>query len=204
MFWTKPPLILTQLFRQALWKIPTDEKVIYLTFDDGPHAILTPFIIDQLKQYNFSATFFCLGSSIEQHPDLFQQLKANGFGIGNHGYNHLSGWKTSTEKYLIDIEKANQLMQSNLFRPPYGRLSWNQWKELKDQYKIVMWSVMPEDFREDLTEEAVFIRLKENIQPGNIMVLHENDKSLKHCKQILPRYLSLLKSKGYTVKKLPC
>ena len=204
MFWIKPPQILHQVFSKAIWRIPTEEKVIYLTFDDGPHTELTPIILDQLKQYNFSATFFCLGKSVIANPSLFKQLLKSNNGIGLHGYDHLNGWQENKEHYLENLNKVSRLIDSNLFRPPYGKLSWSQWNELKNDYQIIMWSVMPEDFREDLTSEVIFERLKQNIQPGNIVVLHENDKSLKHCKYLLPRYLSLLQTEGYTVKKLPC
>ncbi|MEZ5008393.1 MAG: polysaccharide deacetylase family protein [Chitinophagales bacterium] len=203
MFWIKPPLFIKPYLHDALWQVKTNEKVIYLTFDDGPHPETTPFILDLLAEYNFTATFFCLGKNVEKNPELFDRMMKEGHAVGNHSYSHLNAWNTDSKDYLEDVAKAQALIQSNLFRPPYGRLMYPEWKQLKQQYKIVMWSLMPEDFRSDLTSEKILSRLTNNIGKRNIIVLHENDKSLKHIKQILPRYLSLLQSKGYQVKKLP-
>ncbi|MEZ5024179.1 MAG: polysaccharide deacetylase family protein [Chitinophagales bacterium] len=153
MFWIKPPLFIKPYLHDALWQVKTNEKVIYLTFDDGPHPETTPFILDLLAEYNFTATFFCLGKNVEKNPELFDRMMKEGHAVGNHSYSHLNAWNTDSKDYLEDVAKAQALIQSNLFRPPYGRLMYPEWKQLKQQYKIVMWSLMPEDFRSDLTSE---------------------------------------------------
>ncbi|MCB0501739.1 MAG: polysaccharide deacetylase family protein [Bacteroidetes bacterium] len=203
MFWIKPPLRIKPYLHDALWQVKSNEKAIYLTFDDGPHPNTTPFILDLLAAHNFTATFFCLGQNVEKYPDLFERMKREGHSVGNHSYSHLNAWSTNTDVYLEDVAKAQDLIQSRLFRPPYGKLMYPEWKLLKQQYSIVMWSLMPEDFREDISSEIILSRLSRNVGRRNIIVLHENDKSKNHIKQILPRYLSLIQSQEYQVKKLP-
>jgi peptidoglycan/xylan/chitin deacetylase (PgdA/CDA1 family) len=203
MFWIKPPLRFKPYLPNALWQMENAEKVIYLTFDDGPHPETTPFILDTLAKYNWTATFFCLGKQVEQHPDLYHQMISNHHAIGNHGYQHLNGWSTKKSDYAADLQLAKKFISSNLFRPPYGKLSFGQNKMLQKEFKVVMWSLMPEDFRADLSSEIILDRLIENVGARNIVVLHENDKSKTHLLKILPQYLSFLYDHGFSVKKLP-
>jgi len=203
MFWIKPPLRFKPYLSNALWQMEETEKVIYLTFDDGPHPVTTPFILKALAQYDYTATFFCLGNQVEKHTALFEAMKTGGHAIGNHGYQHLNGWLTSNTHYIENVQLAQKYLDSNLFRPPYGKLTFFQNKMLSHQFKVVMWGLMPEDFRTDLSSEIVLDRLIENVGARNIVVLHENEKSAPHLLKILPQYLSFLKENGYSVKKLP-
>jgi peptidoglycan/xylan/chitin deacetylase (PgdA/CDA1 family) len=140
MFWIKPPLFIKPYLHDALWQVKNNEKVIYLTFDDGPHRETTAFILDLLAQYSFTATFFCLGKNVEKHLELCDRMIKEGHAVGNHTYNHLNAWNTNTKIYLEDVAKAQELIKSKIFRPPYGKLKFSEWRKLKQQYKIVMWS----------------------------------------------------------------
>jgi peptidoglycan/xylan/chitin deacetylase (PgdA/CDA1 family) len=203
MFWIKPPLRFKPYLSNALWQMESSEKVIYLTFDDGPHPNTTPFILEALAKYEFSATFFCLGHQVKKYPALFEAMQSQGHAIGNHGYHHLNGWMTNNTAYIEDVQLAGKYIDSPLFRPPYGKLTLFQNKTLARNYKIVMWSLMPEDFRTDLNSDIIFDRLIENVGARNIVVLHENEKSAPHLLKILPQYLYFLNENGYSVKKLP-
>lgn len=108
----KTPGFIKTLFPKFIWNINTKKKEIFLTFDDGPTPEITPWVLEQLKHYNAKATFFCIGSNIEKHPELFEQIITEGHSIGNHTYKHLKGWKHKTKVYLEDVEKAQNLIHS--------------------------------------------------------------------------------------------
>jgi len=203
MFWVKTPALLGQVFQDAWWKITDHQNSVFLTFDDGPHPETTPFILDTLRNENAKATFFCTGKSVDAHPLLFKRIKDEGHAVGNHSYNHYHSWKTNAKVFLDDIEKADEIIKSKLFRPPYGKLTRSQWLKLKKQYQVVMWSVMPHDYKADMPSDKVLHRLKEHSCEGDIVVLHENDKSKNHILNILPSYLRFLKEKGLTINRLP-
>jgi peptidoglycan/xylan/chitin deacetylase (PgdA/CDA1 family) len=125
MYFITPPRWLKWMYPGLTWEIPVekDEKILYLTFDDGPHPIATPFVLEQLKKYNAKATFFCIGRNVADHRDVYQQVLDEGHTVGNHTYDHLNGWKTDDRKYVADVMKAAELIDSKLFRPPYGKIT---------------------------------------------------------------------------------
>src|ERR1700710_1642639 len=157
MYLFKTPLLLKKLYPDLVWDIKQDKPCIYLTFDDGPIPIVTPFVLNILKQYEAKATFFCIGDNVKKHPDIFEQVKAGGHNIGNHTYNHLKGWKTEDKTYLDNFLKADEQLHTNLFRPPYGRIKKSQIKLLrqaKPNLNIIMWDVLSGDFDINLKPEA--------------------------------------------------
>lgn len=173
-------------------------KTIYLTFDDGPHSDLSNFILDELKKYQAKATFFYLGRQVEKYPKIFERCVNENHQIGNHTYSHLNGWATNNKKYYKDINKASKLINSDLFRPPYGRIKMSQIKHLKKHYKIVMWDVLSWDFDENTCSKECFKNIVKNTSSGSIIVLHENEKSYKKVKEVLPKILNYFSSKGFT------
>lgn len=177
-------------------------KTIYLTFDDGPCKKLTPFILDELKKYEAKATFFYLGSQIKKYPLLHERCVEENHKIGNHTYSHPNGWKTKNEDYFEDIEKANKLINSKLFRPPYGRIKPSQIKFLKQDYKIIMWDVLSWDFDPNISAEECFYNIINNTKEGSIVVLHENEKSAEKIKHVLPKVLSHFNSLGFKFENL--
>src|SRR5437764_5301424 len=145
----KSPSIFKLFFPNLIWKIPTEEKILYLTFDDGPHPIATPFVLEELRKYNAKATFFCLGKNVAAYPRIYENILNAGHSIGNHTQNHVNGWKVNNRKYFDDIIEAKKYIDSSLFRPPYGRITPFQSKYLRRQpfhFKIVMWDVLSKDY----------------------------------------------------------
>src|SRR5215217_3318476 len=145
MYLVKTPWLLKKLYPQLIWDSDKHSRTIYLTFDDGPIPIVTPFVLNILAQYQAKATFFCIGDNVTKHTDIFENLKLAGHAIGNHTFNHLKGWDTADELYVQNFIKAEEILQSQLFRPPYGRIKRSQIKLLKQHrpnIKIVMWDVL--------------------------------------------------------------
>ena len=160
----KTPKLLTYLFSSFIWKIPNDNKTVYLTFDDGPTEKVTRKILEVLKNEKVKASFFCVGKNVEKYPDLFACIKAEGHAVGNHTNTHLNGWKTNKKQSLEDVEEADKLIKSNLFRPPYGKLNWRSKKDLQRKYKIVMWDVAGGDFDQYLSIKDVVKNIIKNVK----------------------------------------
>ncbi|KHJ36936.1 peptidoglycan-N-acetylglucosamine deacetylase [Pedobacter glucosidilyticus] len=201
MYLVKTPWLLKKFYPQNLiWNKSRDKKIIYLTFDDGPIPIVTPFVLEILKKFNAKATFFCIGDNINKHQDIFFQLKADGHAIGNHTYNHLNGWKSNNKKYLDNIIKCQELTQTNLFRPPYGRIKKSQIKNLESKFKnhkIIMWDVLSGDFDTQLAPEKCLKNVCKNAINGSIVVFHDSLKAFDRLKYTLPKALEFWQSKGY-------
>lgn len=196
----KTPWWVKKLYPDCVWDMPKKNKTLYLSFDDGPHPTITPFVLKLLKQYNAKASFFCIGENVEKHPDLFKQYIDEGHAVGNHTYKHLNGWKTNDDDYLYDIERTDRLMSTNLFRPPYGRISRSQIKKIRKDNsgkKIVMWNILAGDWVTTLTPDKCYDRVKEKISEGDIIVLHESNKSWERMSYCLPRLLKEFTAKGF-------
>ena len=193
----KTPKLLTYLFSSLIWKIPNDNKTVYLTFDDGPTEKVTRKILEVLKNEKVKASFFCVGKNVEKYPDLFACIKAEGHAVGNHTNTHLNGWKTNKKQYLEDVEEADKLIKSNLFRPPYGKLNWRSKRDLQRKYKIVMWDVAGGDFDQYLSIKDVVKNIINNVNPGSIVVLHDNQKFIIKTVEALPIIIKQLKAKKY-------
>lgn len=192
---------LVPLFYKKLFNPKGSEKVIYLTFDDGPSSATTQEILNILNHYSIKATFFCLGENVEKEKDLFEMLKQN-HAVGNHGYSHLNGFKLSSKSFVENIEKANLLIKSPFFRPPYGRITPKQYHQIKDKYTLVLWSDMPGDFDTSISNEKLLQRLIAAIYPSSIIVLHDNMQSLDKLKYALPKFIEEVLKKGYTFKTI--
>ncbi len=189
----QPPSILQSLFPSLIWRIPNAGNKIFLTFDDGPDPEATPRILDLLEEHNAKATFFCLGGQVEKYPAIFDRIKNEGHAVGNHTYSHLSGWTTSNKKYFEDIERADQIIGSKLFRPPYGRIRPSQIKVLKEKYKIIMWDVMSGDYDERQKPERILKRVQKRIRPGSVVVWHDKHQTYELLKTMLPFIIVNLK-----------
>ncbi len=207
MYSVRPNLLMRKFYPSAIWRVPTKEKKIFLTFDDGPIPEITPWVLSTLKQFNAKATFFCIGANIEKHPDIFQQIISEGHSVGNHTYHHLNGWKTKTKEYLENIEKcktamanAHQPSTTNhqpFFRPPYGRMKQSQYSILNTQYSIVMWDVLSGDFDEKLSAEKCLKNVITKTREGSIVVFHDSIKAQKNLFYALPKFLEHFSKKGF-------
>jgi len=205
LYLVKTPWLLKQLYPNLLWNNARDSRRIYVTFDDGPIPIVTPFVLNILKEHKAKATFFCIGDNINKHPDIFEQVKNAGHAIGNHTFNHLKGWKTDNKTYLDNFLKADELVGSNLFRPPYGRIKRSQIKllrEAKPDLKIVMWDVLSGDFDINLSPEDCLKNVLKHTQPGSIIVFHDSLKAFDRLEYVLPKAMEEWGRKGYSFESL--
>lgn len=189
MYLTRPPFLLRKLFPGLIWTIPNDENRVFLTFDDGPDPAVTPWVLDTLGSYNAKATFFCLGRNVEKHPDLFERIKTEGHAVGNHSYSHPDGWRTRNSNYFEDVERADSLIGSNLFRPPYGRITPSQIRGLKEKYKIVMWDVLSGDFDVRQKPEKMVKLVQKLSRSGSIVVMHDKARINGKMQKFLPGIL---------------
>ena len=202
MYLIKTPWWLRALYPSFIWKINTNQKVLYLTFDDGPHATETPFVLDQLKRYDAKATFFCIGNNVVQHPNIYDRILAEGHAVGNHTFNHLNGWKTKDEEYINDIDKAAKEIDSTLFRPPYGRITRFQSSVVNRQSSIIMWDVLSGDFDRDLQPQRCLANVLYHSKKGSIIVFHDSSKAWERMSYCLPRLLEHFTQEGYRFKAL--
>lgn len=205
MYLVKAAWWLKAIYPSYIWHIEETEKVMYLTFDDGPHATVTPFVLQQLQQYNAKATFFCIGKNVVEQPTIYQQILNDGHSIGNHTHNHLNGWKTNDASYLNNIKLAEQSIQSNLFRPPYGRIKKSQAKQLmlrNTNMKIVMWDVLSGDFDTQLSPQKCLDNVLKNVTQGSIVVFHDSEKAFERLQYALPKTLEHFSNLGYTFKAI--
>ncbi|KQR65277.1 polysaccharide deacetylase family protein [Pedobacter sp. Leaf176] len=220
MYLVKSPLLLKWYYSKLIWNKSRTEKVIYLTFDDGPIPNVTDFVLKTLKAFNAKATFFCIGDNINKHPDVFERIKNDGHAIGNHTFNHLKGWITEDEPYLQNFLKCQAFTQTNLFRPPYGRIKKSQISKLVSGYRlwveginaqfynprhltpgtqlqIVMWDVLSGDFDVDLSPEKCFQNVIKHTENGSIIVFHDSLKAFDRLQYALPKVLDHFSKQGY-------
>ena len=206
MYLVKTPFWLRAFYPSCTWKMPGTEKVIYLSFDDGPHAEATPFVLAELKKYNAKASFFCIGKNVAAHPNLYDQIMQEGHTVGNHTYDHVNGWKTNTDMYIQNIELAEKYIQSNLFRPPYGRITRSQIHKIKAAknlpQEIIMWDVLSGDFDLTLSVEACTKNVIQNTSAGSIVVFHDSAKAFVRLKIALPAMLAHFTNLGYSFKAI--
>ncbi len=207
MYLVKTPFWLRLFYPGLTWRIPVKEKVLYLSFDDGPHETATPFVLDTLQQYNAKATFFCIGKNVERYPEIYQRILQDGHSVGNHTQNHLNGWKVTDEAYINDYQLAAQNIHSDLFRPPYGRIRRSQQKKMQlltpnSPLQTIMWDVLSGDFDTTLTGDACLRYVLYHSRPGSIIVFHDSTKAWDRMSYALPKVLEYFSNKGYRFEKI--
>ena len=207
MYLIKTPFWLRALYPNCTWKIPSNEKVIYISFDDGPHPEATPFVLAALKKFNAKATFFCIGNNVLKHPNVYEAILQQGHRVGNHTYDHLNGWKTDINSYIDNIKDAANLIDSDLFRPPYGRITRKQIHGMlaSPAYprQIIMWDVLSGDFDLNLNGEDCARNVINNTRPGSIIVFHDSQKAWDRMSVALPIVLAYFSNLGYRMEALP-
>ena len=206
MYFIKTPFWLRLIYRSCIWRKSTEDRVLYLSFDDGPHPEATPFVLEQLAKFNAQASFFCIGKNVQLYPDIYAVITEANHTIGNHTQNHMNGWKNTTDHYITDIQEATKSIHSNLFRPPYGRISFAQIKTLRSNpslpQDIVMWDVLSGDFDTTITGEQCANNVIQHGGPGSIIVFHDSAKAMDRLRIALPKVLLHFSKQGYQFKAL--
>ncbi|MDI5948811.1 polysaccharide deacetylase family protein [Flavobacterium yafengii] len=207
-YWIKTNRIIKKIFSNYTWDVSNtgSSNTVYLTFDDGPIPEITEWVLNELKKHNVKATFFCIGDNIDKNPEIFKKVISDGHSIGNHTFNHLKGWKTSTEVYIENTKLCEATIQKNstsnpkskIFRPPYGKIKVSQSKKIRKLgYKIIMWDVLSADFDQTLSQEQCLENVTSNLRTGSIIVFHDSIKAFKNLEYVLPKTLAYLKENNF-------
>jgi len=196
------PAFLRCAYRGVTWRKSSQEKIIYLTFDDGPIPEVTPWVLDVLDKYQIKATFFCVGENAVKHPEVYREVLKRGHRTGNHTYNHIRGFFTSTKTYLENIEKASECINSTLFRPPHGEMRLSQLMEIRKNFEVIQWDVISRDYDKDLSEQKVLNGVKKYVRNGSIIVFHDSLKAQRNMRYAMPRAVEWLLQEGYQFRTL--
>lgn len=202
MYSVRPPYLYKKYLSKAVWRLNAEENKIYLTFDDGPIPEITAWVLNLLKEKNIKATFFCVGDNAVKHPEVYKQILEHAHSTGNHSYNHVNGWKTNTKVYLDNVEQCRKVIDSRLFRPPYGKLKKSQCGLLSSQYKIIMWDVLSGDFDTKTSPEKCLKNVVDNVQNGSIILFHDSIKAKRNMQYALPKFIDYALAKGFQFEKL--
>lgn len=194
---TRTPQLLKWFYPSLIWDKAVAENSIYLTFDDGPHPSITPYVMDELDKYGFKATFFCIGDNVRKFPETYKEILERGHKTGNHTFNHLRGFQTDNKTYFSNTEKCAELVDSKLFRPPHGHIKSSQVSVLKEHYQIIMWSLLAEDWNPKLDVKMKLEQLKRLTKKGDIVVFHDSEKAKKNLEFLLPQYLQFLRDNNF-------
>lgn len=198
----QPSAYLRWLYPKAIWRMDRHQRSVYLTFDDGPIPEATPFILDVLDQFGIKATFFMVGDNARKYPHLLEEVRRRGHRIGNHTFNHIGGFKWLSKRYLHNTDKANLLLQTDLFRPPHGWMKPLQYMRLRRHYRIIMWDLVTRDYSKWMTADDVVNNVRRYVRNGSIITFHDSLKSIDKLKSALPESLQWLKEQGYEFKVL--
>lgn len=200
MFIEQPSIYLRWLYPRATWRMDSREKSVYLTFDDGPIPEATPFTLDVLDRFGIKATFFMVGDNARKYPHLLEEVRRRGHRIGNHTFNHIGGLRWLSRNYVRNVERANEMLQTNLFRPPHGWMKWSEYIRLGKRYRVVMWDVVTRDYSKWVTPQDVVNNVKRYTRNGSIITFHDSMKSIEKLKSALPESIQWLKEQGYEFK----
>jgi peptidoglycan/xylan/chitin deacetylase (PgdA/CDA1 family) len=196
------PDLLRPLLGKLTWRRDPSSKVIYITFDDGPVPEVTPLVLDLLDKYNIKATFFCVGDNVRKHPEVYAEVERRGHKTGNHTFNHIKGFSFSEDEYVANVEKAAEYIDSELFRPPYGRIKRSQIKRLQSKYEIIMWDLITYDYDRKLSKESILRNVKHYSRNGSIIVFHDSIKAKDNMLAVLPMAIEYWNSQGYSYRVL--
>jgi peptidoglycan/xylan/chitin deacetylase (PgdA/CDA1 family) len=192
------PDALRPLMGKLTWRKNPSEKVIYLTFDDGPVPEVTPQVLDILDKYGLKATFFCVADNVQKYPEVYADVLQRGHRTGNHTFNHLKGFSTSTTDYVENVRKASEFIESNLFRPPHGQISFRQRRLLKRSYEIIMWDLITHDYNKNLSPQIILQNVKRYSRNGSLVVFHDSIKAKDRVLNVLPQAIEFWKTEGYS------
>lgn len=202
MYLVRPPYLFRKLFPKAVWRMDKTQKKIYLTFDDGPVPVTTPWVLDVLKQHDIKATFFCVGENAQKHTEIYQRILNEDHAVGNHTFNHLKGWNTHSKRYIQNVEKCANFVTTKLFRPPYGKVKKKQFSIINSQFSIIMWDVLSGDYDKKTSPEKCLKNVIDAVRNGSIIVFHDSMKAKRNLEYALPRFIEYAKAKGFEFEVL--
>jgi peptidoglycan/xylan/chitin deacetylase (PgdA/CDA1 family) len=197
------PSLLRFIFPWIMWRGSRDSNEIFLTFDDGPHPVHTPFLLDILKEHEIRAAFFLNGLNMLEYPDIVRRINQEQHTIGNHGYSHRKGWFQKTRIILEEIHRSEAALKEIIgykslwFRPPYGQFDC-RFRRILDKlnYRMVLWSLLSYDFRE--TDRSRLIRrVLSHLHPGAILVFHDSHPHTPILLDALPEMIQKIMDMGY-------
>jgi len=203
MYLARTPALAKRLLGGLIWGMQGQGGDLYLTFDDGPDPLVTPWVLDELARFGAKATFFCTGRNAEANPELMDRLRDEGHAVGNHTWDHPDGWRTPTAAYLRNVLRCQRSTGTRLFRPPYGRITPRQVRALQSRFEIVMWDVLSADFDTAIGGEHCLRNVLRHARPGSIIVFHDSPKAWPRLRHALPLALEHLVTKGFTMRALP-
>ena len=198
----KIPDLLKPLAKDLVWNVETKRREVFITFDDGPHPDITPWVLDQLDKYDAKGTFFCVGDNISKYREIFDLIIERGHSVGNHTMNHLNGWKTEVDEYVLNVDACQKHHDFTMLRPPYGKISKGQVGALKDRFSLVMWDVLSADFDQSIDGEKCTQNVLKNVHPGAIIVFHDSEKAESNLRYALPKVLESLTNERYAFTAL--
>jgi peptidoglycan/xylan/chitin deacetylase (PgdA/CDA1 family) len=206
------PKLLQRLLPHTEWRgpVPAGSKPLYLTFDDGPIPVQTPFVLEELARYEARATFFCVGENLERHAEVAQQTLAAGHRLANHTYHHVSGWSLPPAAYVAEVQQCQQVLEAlsgtsdsrPLLRPPYGRITRAQAAALHATYRLIMWDVLTYDYDATYPAATCLHAALAHTRPGSIVVFHDSHKAQRNLRAVLPQYLAACATQGYSFEVL--
>lgn len=209
MYLTHIPGMIQRKMSQYLWRVSTDEKDVFLTFDDGPTPEITSWVLDQLAQYNALATFFMVGDQVKKHPDIAHQVIDAGHEVGNHTRTHVNGKKISTYSYLREFTECQQILREYtgttpaLFRPPYGRITKAQATPILNRgIEIVMMDIITGDFDVKRNARQVAETALTHADKGSVILFHDSVKAWPRLQAALPLVLESLANEGFRFRKI--
>ncbi|MBW8331002.1 MAG: polysaccharide deacetylase family protein [Prolixibacteraceae bacterium] len=197
------PGFFTSLFKSAVWRLDETERVVYLTFDDGPIPEVTPWVLELLEKEDIKATFFCVGENVQKYPEVYHRILMGGHSVGNHTFNHLQGLDSNDHDFFRNIEKAGEFIDSDLFRPPHGWLKYTQYKFLKNKFRIIMWDLISCDYDRRIKPEKVLKNVTDFVRPGSIITFHDSIKAKNNLMKALPLSIKWMKEQGYRFEAIP-
>ena len=196
----QPAKFLRWLYPGALWRMDPTERAVYLTFDDGPIPEVTPWVLEVLEHYDVRATFFMVGDNVRKHPREFEMVRERGHRLGNHSFNHIGGFRHGVSSYVRNVDKANAYLHTDLYRPPHGWMKWQQYRAIRERYRVVMWDLVTRDYSTRLNGRDVLLNVRRFARPGSIITFHDSLKSQDKLLYALPRAIAWLQSQGYAFR----
>lgn len=197
------PGFFTSQFKSAVWRFSETERVVYLTFDDGPIPEVTSWVLELLRNEGIKATFFCVGENVMKYPEVYRQILNEGHSVGNHTFNHWQGLKHNDQVFFENVEKARLFIDSDLFRPPHGWLKISQYRFLKDKFRIIMWDLISCDYYVSIKPEKVFRNITDFVRPGSVITFHDSLKAKSNLIKALPLAIRWMKEQGYRFEAIP-